>query len=146
MLGLDPIRAVLVALFVLLPFAGYVKGCSDERGRFEDFKRAEAAVAKAQEEQTARVIKEQKTAKEKADAENRNARAALERLRRERSRTVYVPAPAPATRRPDLACFDRSALEQAIRRLAERVSGIAAKGDEAAVDLNSARRWAQGAQ
>ena len=145
MFQIDPLRAILAALFILLPFAGYVKGCSDEKGRFDEWKQVQAALAKAQESHTATVIADNRTAKEKADAENRAAHAALdaERLRKSRTRTVYLPAAPAAASRPDLACFDRTALEQAIGRLADRVSGIAAKGDAATIDLNSARLWAQ---
>ena len=139
------LRVGILVLCVLCPFGFW--GWHEEAGRFADFKAAQRAIAQAQEAQTKRIIAENRTAKETADAENKAAtdklRADVERLRKQRARTVYVPAAPADAVRTDLACFDRTALEQAIGRLADRVSAIAAEGDAATIDLNSAKRWAQ---
>lgn len=86
--------------------------------------------------------------KEKADAENKTLRAdnaALSRkLRDARARGGFVPAATPGARRPDIAPFDRAELERAIQRLDDGVSGIVEKGDQARIDLDSAKRWAKG--
>jgi hypothetical protein len=142
---IDPIRLVLVALFVLLPVLGYVKGCTDEKGRFDDFKTAQAAIAQAQEAHTKQVIVEQKTAKEKADAENAAAHAALdsERLRKQRTRTIILPTPTACP--GGTAPADRSEPERQ-RAYRELVSGLRSEADrcsKAITDLNSAKKWAQ---
>lgn len=85
-------------------------------------------------------------AKEKADAENKQAVAGLQsdldRLRHQHPPGHTVP-PAPAgTSRADLACFDRTLLGAAVDNLLADLQGQAASGAAATVDLNSAKRWA----
>lgn len=144
-MSLDPIRALLLAMVILLPFVGYVKGCSDEKSRFDDWKRLQASLAKTQEEMSKRIITENRTAKEKADAENAAARAALDKLRHERPRTIvrFLPATTANAGGPARSCADTAELERALQRLDAGVQGLIDEGDAAEVDLNSARRWAQ---
>lgn len=68
----------------------------------------------------------------------------VKRLRDERTRRNYVPTAPTGSRSPNLACFDRAELEQALRRFDERVTGLIAEGDEARVGLNVSRSWASG--
>ena len=83
--------------------------------------------------------------KELSDDEYNKTLAALtadnERLRNSSARISIVPQASPASKRPELACFDRAELEQATRRLDEGLSGIAAAGDERTIMLNAARAW-----
>ena len=85
--------------------------------------------------------------KEQADAENKHTidslRADNKRLRNERAAGSYVPPAGPGASRPDLACFDRTELESALRQLDEEVSGLIGEGAEAVGDLNTAKTWAQ---
>ena len=89
---------------------------------------------------------EDKRNKEKSDADYQNAisglRADVKRLRDDRARGGYVPAAPAGSRNPEIACFDRADLEQALRRLDEGISGLIDEGDADAVGLNVARRWA----
>lgn len=85
--------------------------------------------------------------KEVADHENAAALTALRadnlRLRNTRTGGSYLPAAAAGAVRPDRITFDRAELESAIQRLDAGVSGVAEKGDEARVNLDTARKWAQ---
>lgn len=88
-----------------------------------------------------------KKRKDQADAENKRTidtlRADVKRLRNARAGSSFVPAPAPGASRPELACFDRAELERAIRDLDRGVQGLVDEGSEAAVNLDTARTWAQ---
>ena len=88
-----------------------------------------------------------KLKKETADAQNKAAvadlNATLERLRAEHSRSDLVPAAPAGSSNPSLACFDRPELIGALRRFEEGIEGIAAEGDRAIADLDTAKRWAQ---
>ncbi len=85
--------------------------------------------------------------KEQADHENQIVVAALhadiERLRNTRAAGGFVPATASTTGRPELACFDRSELESAIRVFDRGVQGLVDEGSEATVNLDTAKRWAR---
>lgn len=91
---------------------------------------------------------EHKREKEIADHEYQTTIAGLaadvKRLRDDRARSGYVPAAPAGSRSPGLACFDRTELEQALRRFDEEVTGLFAEGDADAVGLNVARSWAAG--
>lgn len=97
------------------------------------------AAAKAQ-------AKRDKDRQEKANEANQRDIAVLradnKRLRDQRAGSSYVPPAASGASRPDLACFDRGELEQAIRRFDARVSGIVEQGDESRVNLDTAKQWA----
>ncbi len=102
----------------------------------------------AQREADKRVAAE-KSAKEKADAENAKSIAALHndvaRMRRERdsARRSLVPAAASQASSPDRACFDRTKLESALRSYRDAVRGLVDEGSDAVIDLNTAKAWAQ---
>lgn len=91
---------------------------------------------------------EHKREKEIADHEYQTTitglAADVKRLRDDRARGGYVPAAPAGSRSPELACFDRTELEQALRRFDEEVTGLFAEGDADAVGLNVARSWAAG--
>jgi hypothetical protein len=64
------------------------------------------------------------------------------RMRNARSNSNFVPAATAGTENPYLVCFDRTQLESAIRDLDLGVQGLVDRGDEAAVGLEVARKWA----
>lgn len=90
---------------------------------------------------------EDKRKKEQADEENARTlsalRADVKRLRDARPGGSFVPAAASGSLRPELACFDRSELERAIRGLDLGVQGLVDEGSEDAVSLNTSKSWAQ---
>ena len=88
-----------------------------------------------------------KQRKQDADKENTKLRtdlaAANKRLRGTRAGGSYLPPASPTSKRPEVAAVGRSEFESAVQRLDDRVSRLIEKGDEARVDLDSAKRWAQ---
>ena len=84
--------------------------------------------------------------KEQADHENQTTiaslRADIKRLRDARSGGGFVPAATAGASRPDLACFDRSELESALRDLDRGVQGLVDEGSETTVNLDTAKKWA----
>ena len=108
------------------------------------------ATTKAEGEAAAKLAEakaaEDKRKKESSDHEYETRIAGLtadvKRLRDDRARRGYVPAAPAGSRNPEIACFDRADLEQALRRLDEGISGLIDEGDADAVGLNVARRWA----
>lgn len=126
---------------------GYVKGCTDEKHRFDEYKVAVKAVGQAQEAWATALGKLNRKRKDIANAENLKLRADLtlttDRLRVARAGSRYVPPAAPGAKRPDIAPFDRAELERAIRVFADEAAGIVEEGDKARIDLDTAKRWAQ---
>lgn len=86
-------------------------------------------------------------AKERTDAENKTSIVALaadnERLRRAYPRGSTVPPAPAASKRSDLACFDRTELGAATDGLLAELQGQAGEGAAATVDLNAAKNWAK---
>lgn len=136
------IRMAAIVFVVLLFPAGYLKGCADEKERFDTFKAEVEAAGKAQQERTKATIAEDRKRKEKADEEHAAAIADLARkLRDARSRPVSTPAACPSD--PDGANRYRAEFERAYRDL---VAGLRAEGErcsKAVIDLNTPKRWAQ---
>lgn len=103
-------------------------------------------------EKAAKDAADKKAADEKLkkDADNENAAtvarltADIDRLRRDadRARGSLVPAAPSGSKRPDLACFDRQALESADGEFLAAIRGIADKGTAATVNLATASKWA----
>lgn len=85
--------------------------------------------------------------KERADAEHMRAttalRADIARMRESRSGGNFLSPAAPGAKRPDLACYDRTELESAIRGLDKGLQGLVDEGSQATVDLNTLKLWAQ---
>jgi hypothetical protein len=117
------------------------------RAEFAGFTATVKAQGEAAEKLAVAQAAEDKRKKESSDHEYKIALAALtadnQRMRDERARRGYVPAAPASSQSPDLACFDRIELEQALRRFDEGITGIIAEGDAGAVALNSAREWAR---
>lgn len=149
--------AVLAAALIAAAAFGAVKMHQHDQkaydelaGQYATFKAEVAAAGQAQEKRAAAIAAHDGLLKEEANEENRTALAAMradvKRLRRERdsARSSILPAAPAGTGRPDLACFDRGALESALRALVADVRGFVDEGAEAVVDLNSAKLWASG--
>lgn len=91
---------------------------------------------------------EDKRKKESSDHEYQTTiaslRADVKRMRDARAGSRFVPAAPAASRRVDLACFDRAELERTIRDFDTAIQGLLEQGDADAVGLNTARAWAGG--
>ena len=126
---------------------GWLQGAHHEQLKVAKFEAATVALGKAAKQRAEQIAAADKLRKENADAENKRTiaslRADVKRLRDERARGNYVPAAPAGSRSPEIACFDRAELERAIQQLDARVSELFAEGDEATMNLNTAKRWAQ---
>lgn len=69
--------------------------------------------------------------------------ADIKRLRDNRPRTSFVPTAPASARSPEVACFDRSELESAIRDFDAGIQRLVDEGSARTVDLDSAKQWAQ---
>ena len=118
------------------------------QAKFDGFVTTTKAQGEAAEKLAKAKADEDKRNKERVDREYQTTIAGLaadvKRLRDDRARGGYVPAAPAGSRSPELACFDRTELEQALRRFDEEVTGLFAEGDADAVGLNVARSWAAG--
>ena len=93
---------------------------------------------------------EDKAKKEKADAENRKSKsdlaglyAAYRSLRDQRTSSSLLPSAAPGAGASETITFDRTGLDNALSGFDKGVTGLLEKGDQAIVDLNTAKSWAQ---
>jgi len=147
-----------VGLILALVAGAYVKGCSDEKERFDRFKGGVEAVGKAQEERTAERIRRDKQLQ--LEAENAH-KAALNKLTGQYERYIArlrdnpgrgnVPTTGTSTgyvvREGDI-CFDReqlaSGMGEADRILREGAARLLRKGEEALTDSAGWGGWARG--
>lgn len=85
-----------------------------------------------------------KAKKQKADDELKKLKSVnndLSKRVRDNASTSFV-QPSTATGKPDLACYESTSLNDAIRNFATGVSGIIEQGQSAVTDLNNAKQWA----
>lgn len=134
---------------------GYVKGCTDEKERFDSFKASVEAVGKAQEAATKARIANNKKAKEEIDAQNVKALAGLSarladarrRLREYASRSVVPAAPTTSGRPQGEVCYDNAELgrrvDEALRTFQERTLELIRRGEEAMIDRKSWSDWSE---
>jgi len=142
--------------FITLSLTGYIAlGCAAVVAVVSGYayiqtKRLEACKSEFQvfKSEVERVAKEQdlnnKVKKQKADDELKKLKsvnADLSKRLRDNASTSFV-QPSTDTGKPERACFDQSAIDSAIKRFAERASGIAEEGQSAIDSLNNAKRWA----
>ena len=146
--------ALYAALAALVVFGGMSIAIKVQTSRLESVKQEYAAFrakvdaeGRAAEAEATRINAENAVKKEKIDRENKTLRAANSRLAGElrdaRARSRFVPEAAPGAGSPATAAFDRAELERTLQRLDAGVSGIVAEGDQARLDLDSAREWAR---
>lgn len=113
---------------------------------FATFKAQVVAAGEAQEKRTAAISAHDELLKEEADHDHEAAltklRADVASLRARRPDLGILPPATAGAGRADVACFDRGALESALRALVADVRGFVDEGSEAVVDLNSAKLWA----
>lgn len=143
-------------LLVVLSIAGagaYANGVRWEtkydklQANYDTFKGGVAALGEKAKADAAKKAADDAKLKARIDDENKRdvagLRAAVARLRLEadRARGSYVPPADTGARRPDLACFDRAALESAVRELVAEVRGLVDEGSAATLDLNAAKLW-----
>lgn len=132
---------------IVLAIGGYYLDCEHNKNDYKNFVASLKADQKLAEKVSGIQAKNDRRKNEILHNENANLRAsnaALSRsLRDARSRANYLPPAAPGAKRPEVATFDRQELERAIQRLDDRVSGIIEKGDQARIDLDTARSWAK---
>ncbi len=140
------------AVIVLLGIALKVEALRLEalRAEYEAFKAQVKAVGEEQETKSRAQAESDKKRMEAADAENAAALATLagtiKRLRDDHPRGGILPAAPAGSGRPDVAAFERAELERALGRYREAVRGLADEGTAATLNLDTAKRWAQGAR
>ena len=115
-----------------------------------NFKAETAAAGKAAQQRADAQKNADTQAKEQADANHATQIATLnadvERLRRAAARGNTVPAAPAGSRQPQLACFDRALLGDAVDGFVGDVSRQVASGAAATLDLDNAKAWAQRAK
>jgi len=127
--------ALLISAAMLKIQSSRLEACKSE---FQVFKSEVERVAKEQDLNN-------KVKKQKADDELKKLKsvnADLSKRLRDNASTSFV-QPSTDTGKPERACFDQSSIDSAIKRFAERASGIAEEGQSAIDSLNNAKRWAQ---
>lgn len=143
-----PYRLLGLALLAVALFGyGWIKGANHGEAKLQAFAESVRAEGiKAQAMADARIASDRQR-KEASDASYSKALIALgadlERMRNARSSANNLPSTPADSKCPDgWACFDRPQLEQAIRRFDAGVSGIVGEGDQIALRLETAIRWA----
>lgn len=84
--------------------------------------------------------------KEQADESLRKLRIVnddLSKRLRDNAGSSFVPPTGSVTGKPEVACFNQSSIDSAIKRFAERVTGITEQGQSAVDELNNAKSWSQ---
>ena len=140
--------AFAATIAVLSATAGFYKWQANRwEAKYETFVVETRAAGIAAEVQAKETKARDEKAKEVADAKREKSIAVLradnQRLRDERAGSVYVPAAAPGARDPETACFTRADLERALSGFVEGAAALVGEGDEARLDLDNARAWAQ---
>lgn len=141
------IAAILLAAALGLGLKVQTAQLHSLQAEYADFKAGVKALGEqAERGKVARETVDQER-KAKADVQNSRSLAALradnERLRNSRPSGSIVPSAAPGARSPETACFDRTLLDGAIRAFDSGASSLVGKGDEARVNLDGAKVWAQ---
>ena len=136
---------IIVGLTIALKIqSSRLETCKEE---FTVFRTETKRIGEAQEKANREKELEDKKLKEKTDADHKSTIARLnrdiKRLRDVHARSSLTPEARPAAKRPDLACFDRAELARAVGGLEEGVLRLTRQGDEARLDLDTAREWAR---
>jgi len=136
----------IVSGVLALGALGYIAHCEHVKNDREKFINTLRSQAEQQKQANEKRAKDDKAAKEKADADTQRnldqLHRTVARLRNERARASSVP-PAPATTsRPDLACFDRAEFVGAMGNFEAGVEGLVTAGAESAIELEAAKAWA----
>ena len=127
-----------------------------EKAAFSAFRAHVEALGQAAEKEAARANLANLKAKEQADRENANSKRNLagvyesyRKLLAFQPGSGRLPEAAPGSKSPDLACFDRTAFNSGMAKadgvLQSGAIGILQRGDQAIIDLSSAKAWAKAA-
>ncbi len=143
---------VLAGSLIAGPCSWYVQGLRIDKlkSEHEIFIQKTKSVGEIVQAKSDTITVTQEKAKEVADVDYKETIKRLnadnKRLRNERARASYTPAAPANTYRPDLACFDRTELEQAFRFLDAGISELTQEGDQNTTRLVSGMKWAQSLQ
>ena len=113
---------------------------------FEQFKGVTKAIGQIYKDKAKRIEAEYKALTKRTDDAHKkdtaDLRADADRLRKQLNSGGGGLSGIPANpQRPDLACFERSQLDSAIRQYQSDLLGIAQKGAQATLDLDTAKSW-----
>ena len=140
---MNPLSIAPWAIAAVLAAGGfaYVLKCqSNARFKDEAIRQAEVQIKELE-----KIAASNLKAKEDADAQRHKERASLERTikrLRDNSGPSLVPATASCAGSTTVAAFDRAELDRALREFTEGVQGLIAEGQQAVIDLDSAKGWA----
>lgn len=154
-LGLAWVKVAIAAavLAAAMGFAAYKMHEHDMiafnalQSEYDTFKGGVAALGEQAKKDAEKKAADDAKLKKRIDDENKrtvaNLRADIARLRdqADRARGSFVPPALAGTARPDLACFDRAALESTLRELVAEVRGLVDEGTAATINLNTAKAW-----
>ena len=136
-----------IVLTIISAVGGYVWHCESVKKDSAAFIGRLEEQAEAQRLRVVAKITKDKINKERTDAKNKkdlnDQRTINKRLRDQRASADFLPSPAPASKSPDEATIIRPEFERAIRKFDQGVQGLIDEGDEARIDLNSAKAWAK---
>jgi len=122
------------------------------QGKFDAFVAQAKALGDAQNAKAKAIEVADKQRKEQADYDNAKTKrdlagvyAAYRKLRDQRgnSGSGFLPPTTPGSASPATASFDRTGLDRALSGFDSGVTGLLERGDQAIVDLNTAKTWAQ---
>lgn len=117
------------------------------RVEFEVFRVEIKRLGEAQDKANREKESADKKLKERTDADHKTTIARLNRdinrLRDVHARSSLTPEVTPASRRLDLACFDRAEFARALRQFEGEIEAIVGEGAARAVELDLAKAWAQ---
>jgi len=139
----NPLSIAPWAIAAVLAAGGfaYVVKCQRD-ARFKD---EAIMMAEAQIKEVEKIAAANLKAKEDSDAQRDKERASLERTikrLRDNSGPSLVPATASCAGSTTVAAFDRAELDRALRDFTEGVQGLVTEGQQAVIDLDSAKGWA----
>lgn len=136
-----------VGIFLAMLGAAYIAGCTHEKERFEEYKTSVQAISKANDDARKARNAARKQARMKADEDAKNERnklnATVSGLRKQLAGYQFVTGPDAHSERPDLACYRRGELTNALGTFITGVTGLIEEGAGAIVDLNTAKEWAK---
>lgn len=150
--------AVIAVVAAVAGFGAYQMHKYDQvkyaalQSQFDTFRGGVAALGEQAKVDAAKTDAANKLNKDRADNENAKSRrdldalyAAYRSLRDSRARSgggLLPSAPAGASS-PDVAAFDRQALDRALSGFDRGVEVLLREGDQAIADLDTAKRWAK---
>jgi len=139
----NPLSIAPWAIAAVLAAGGfaYVIHCQNNA----KFKDEAIRMAEAQIKEVEKIAARNLKAKEDADAQRTKERASLERTikrLRDSAGPSLVPATASCSGSTTVAAFDRAELDRALRNFTEGVQELVGEGQQAVIDLDSAKGWA----